>query len=78
LYSIPIEDLNIPSNDILRIGDNMESDIKQAQKLGIDSFYIPKAIEILFDTDPRTERFYGKYRKDIGASILLGLLASHI
>jgi len=56
----------------------MESDIKQAQKLGIDSFYIPKAIEILFDTDPRTERFYGKYRKYIGASILLGLLATHI
>ena len=56
----------------------MESDVKQAQKLGINSFYIPKAIEILFDTDPRAERFYGKYRKDIGTSILLGLLASHI
>jgi len=78
LYKQALIELDASANDILHIGDNYFSDIKKARKLGINAFYIPKSIENLFIEDKRIETFYEKYKNDIGASIMLGVLAPHI
>ncbi|ORX61238.1 hypothetical protein BCR36DRAFT_315751, partial [Piromyces finnis] len=77
LYNVAMEDLNLSVKDILHVGDNLFSDVNRPRKLGINAFYVPKVIEFLFQTDSRIEYFYKKYKDDIGASIMLGLLAYH-
>jgi len=77
LFKMVIEDLNIPKKDILHIGDNLFTDIKQSRKLGINSFYVPKIKNFFFESDTQLNEFYLKHNDDIGTSIMLGLLAYH-
>ena len=77
LYQHVIKNLGISSEKILHIGDNLESDIKRARQLGIDAFFVPKVLDCLIETDPRARKFYEDYKGDLGASIMLGLLATH-
>ncbi|ORY21238.1 hypothetical protein LY90DRAFT_632997 [Neocallimastix californiae] len=77
LYSIILKELNISSKNILHIGDNLRSDISIPREIGINAFHIPKVVEFLFETDPRIKAFYMNHNNNLGASILLGLLASH-
>ncbi|MBO7537507.1 MAG: HAD-IA family hydrolase [Alphaproteobacteria bacterium] len=77
LYQHVIKNLGVSSERILHIGDNFESDIKKARQLGIDAFFVPKTLDCLFETDLRIRKFYENYKKDLGASIMLGLLSAH-
>lgn len=61
----------------MHIGDNLESDIRRARQLGIDAFFVPKALDCLIETDPRIRKFYKDHKDDLGASIMIGLLAAH-
>jgi len=78
LFKQAIMELNISTNDILHIGDNINCDIKSASKLGIDVFYVPKVINLLFESDTRVGLFYNQHKNDLGVSIMLGLLATNI
>jgi len=75
LYNIALEELNISVKDILHIGDNQYSDINRPRKLGINAFFIPKVFDFLLKIDSRIEFFYKNHKDDLGASIMLGLLA---
>ncbi|MBO6056242.1 MAG: HAD-IA family hydrolase [Alphaproteobacteria bacterium] len=77
LYQHVIKNLGVSSERILHIGDNFESDIKKARQLGIDAFFVPKTLDCLLETDLRIRKFYENYKKDLGASIMLGLLSAH-
>ncbi|KAG4097437.1 Haloacid dehalogenase-like hydrolase-domain-containing protein [Neocallimastix lanati (nom. inval.)] len=77
LYNIILKELNISPKDILHIGDNLRSDISKSREKGINAFHIPKVVEYLFELDPRIKEFYINHSDNLGASILLGLLASH-
>ena len=77
LYCDVIQKLGISPRNILHIGDNLESDIRRARQLGIDALFVPKALDCLIETDPRIRKFYKNHKNDLGASIMLGLLAAH-
>ncbi|KAG4097277.1 hypothetical protein H8356DRAFT_1677411 [Neocallimastix lanati (nom. inval.)] len=77
LFNVILKELNISPKDILHIGDNLRSDISKSREIGINSFHIPKVVEFLFETDTRIKKFYMNHNNNLGASILLGLLASH-
>lgn len=77
LYRHVVKKLGVSARNILHIGDNLESDIRRARQLGIDAFFVPKALDCLIETDPRIRKFYKNHKNDLGASIMLGLLATH-
>jgi len=77
LYSKVIKKLNINSNKILHIGDNYKSDILQARKLGLNAFYVPTVMRNFLESDYRIKIFQKHHKKELGASIMLGLLAPH-
>lgn len=45
MYTFVMNSLNIQSNDLLHIGDNLKADIIVPKKLGIKTFHLPKTIE---------------------------------
>lgn len=51
LYLHIIEDLKVSANSILHIGDNKDSDIKEARKRKLAAKHLPKAIDIALDTE---------------------------
>ena len=75
LYKQLIDDFNVKASDVLHIGDNRLSDYEKAKELGIVSIHISKIIDKLFKTNLRAKVFYEKYPNDLGASVLLGLVA---
>lgn len=77
LYRHVVKELGVSTRNILHIGDNLESDIRRARQLGIDAFFVPKALDCLIETDPRIRKFYKDHKDDLGASIMIGLLAAH-
>lgn len=80
LYTQILNDFNITSPSILlHIGDNYYSDYEQAKAKGIDAYHYKKALDQLFESNIRTKIFHDQNPNDVGASILLGLLAyNHI
>ncbi|MCX8711451.1 hypothetical protein J3U57_03535 [Gilliamella sp. B3464] len=76
LYTLILNDLNITApNTLLHIGDNYYSDYERAIEKGIDAYHYKKAIDQLFESNIRTKMYYDQNPNDVGASILLGLLA---
>ena len=80
LYTQILDDFNITSpSTLLHIGDNYYSDYEQAKAKGIDAYHYKKALDQLFESNIRTKIFHDQNPNDVGASILLGLLAyNHI
>ncbi len=74
LFDHVIEQLGIPPGEILHVGDNSHSDVKQAEQAGMKTFLVEKAIT-------RVDRFpenpwkpvAGKADRDGRESLLLGL-----
>lgn len=52
LYDAVAKNLQISSNQILHIGDNLHSDIKMAEKKGWNAFHFPKAIDRFMNVIP--------------------------
>ncbi|AOR24586.1 HAD-IA family hydrolase [Clostridium taeniosporum] len=52
LFKSVLEDLNIKGNKILHLGDTWQSDIINAQAVGIQAMFIPKAVEIFENKIP--------------------------
>lgn len=76
IYELILNDLDIPHpNMILHIGDNYYSDYEKAIEKGLDAYYYKKPLDQLFDSNIRTKMYYEQNPNNVGASILLGLLA---
>lgn len=75
LYEYIVTDLGVDPSSIIHFGDNQHSDVKMANKLGINGFYIPKVIDTLFENNERARALYHQNPENLGVSTLLGLLA---
>lgn len=75
LYSYVCNDLEINANKILHIGDNKQSDVIMAHKIGFQVFHYIKPMEQLLENDSRANKFYELNGSNLGASILLGCLS---
>lgn len=49
LFKLALSDLKINQNQIIHIGDNFESDIKQAKKQGINVGHLKKATDVFYE-----------------------------
>lgn len=47
LYKYVLKEISIEPNEMIHIGDNMQSDYKKAKALGIQAIHIPKTTEIM-------------------------------
>lgn len=47
LYKFTLKDLNVNPDEIIHIGDNYNSDYKNAKSLGIKAIYIPKTTDVM-------------------------------
>ena len=76
LYEHILKDLVITNpNRILHIGDDYKSDFEKAIEKGLHAYHYTSALEQLFNSNIRTKMYYEQNPNNIGASILLGLLA---
>lgn len=65
----------VQPQDMLHIGDNKKADVKVPLGLGIDAVYYPQVMKKYMRQYPRLE-YFGRYaRRNLGGSILLGMLA---
>jgi HAD superfamily hydrolase (TIGR01549 family) len=55
LFKKVLNDLDLEPSEIFHIGDNWHSDHKQASSLGVRTWVIPKAIDVLMSRIPGTE-----------------------
>lgn len=93
LFKYISDALGISGENILHIGDNMHSDILKAKDMGWDSYYLPKASDLLKN---QVDQYYGgnifhdvyhqpflfrnreQYKSYSGLSALLGVVANKI
>jgi len=73
LYQHVLADLNISARDILHIGDNEYSDIKMAQKAGLNTCHYPKISDCFFNENPTVKAFIS-IDMSLEKSIFLGTL----
>lgn len=73
LYDEIIKDY--PNKKILHIGDNINSDIKEAQKKGLDTYYVEKIISKYIQKNHKAKILLEKLPNNVGASIMLMLFA---
>lgn len=59
LYKHVIKELNCESSEIMHIGDNMETDVINAKKQGIQAFHLPRTEELFNNWNPQI--YTGKY-----------------
>ncbi len=77
LFAYILSDLQVSPSRLLHIGDSILSDVKNPEKLGIHTWYIPKISEQFFN-DPYHKRFnelYHLFPNSLEISIVLSLLA---
>jgi HAD superfamily hydrolase (TIGR01549 family) len=77
LYQVVIKDLKIAPQKILHIGDNYNSDVKQARNSGLHAVRYPNFINRFFENaDGQKFRiFYNKRKKDLTSSIIVSMAA---
>ena len=89
LYKYVLDDLKINPKSILHIGDNWNSDINNAKQYGINTFFLPKTIEVFLNKiqDLNTNRCssigdiaYNNHllneKSSIGFKIMLAMVAN--
>ena len=60
LFKIVIKEEHVNFDEIIHIGDNLHSDVKIPQRLGMQIHYHPKIIERLYKTCPFTRQINGR------------------
>lgn len=74
LYKHIINKEKFKIENILHIGDNINSDKNRAEKEGISTILYEKKIDKLLTENSRAKKFHEKHSDDLEASILLGML----
>lgn len=77
LYKYVCADLKITASKILHIGDNKQSDVIIARKMGLCAFHYTAPIKQLLENDLRAYKFYEINNNHLGTSILLGCLSMY-
>ena len=75
LYQHIQEDLKVAVKDILHIGDDRKSDYRGAKKQGIGAILYKQVTKQYIEADRRAKIFHKQTKGDLGASILLSLMA---
>lgn len=75
LYRFAIDDLKVDPDEILHIGDTMDSDINAAKRVGIDTYFYEKIRDKLLSQSQHITNFYNAHRNDLTTSIMFGLMA---
>lgn len=68
LFNYAVEKVQVEPKEILHIGDNQQSDIRMAEKVGLKAFHFPKAIDRFTNSIPKVysgEIFSRIYQKPI-------------
>lgn len=73
LYKYILNDLNVESSKILHIGDNIDSDIEKAQRIGIDTYFYKKVIDRYIENNKHKPIL--DFIDNLQKSILIGVLA---
>ena len=77
LYPHVMEKINCKASDILHIGDNIYSDVKQSAKYNIKSFHIPKPTDSFFSNKRNLSLWHTPDdARNINRSVILGLIAN--
>jgi len=75
MFDFVINDNGVKPNKILHIGDNKYSDYKVPKTFGIKTFVVDKYVEKYLKAHARVKKFLETQHNQIGASILVSLLA---
>ena len=49
LFKVVLDEIKIVPNEMIHLGDNVNSDVNKAKELGIDSIHIPKALDVFMN-----------------------------
>lgn len=75
LFEYVLSDLSVSSHDILHIGDNKRADYIRASQAGMRAVLYPKVVSQFLKEDYRGELFRKESGNNIGASILITMMA---
>lgn len=78
LYKVAMKRLNLRADELVHIGDNLESDVIAPSKLGIRAFHRPKDIDLFFNDLSKT-KYLCLYKKIKGLdiSVLISIFSQH-
>lgn len=75
MFKYILEDTGLKPAEILHIGDNRYADYKSPKKLGLNAVNYEQISKQFIKSSPRIKQFDKQTHGDLGASILLGMLA---
>ena len=75
LFDTIIRDMGVPANKILHIGDNKKSDYKRPREHGLRAYLYPHLVKTFLKNNVRMAKFYRKQDDNLGASILVAIMA---
>lgn len=79
LYNYILQDLCVTPNSIVHVGDNRHGDINMAQKLGISTVFLPRAMETFYSIDPYKALYHKTlHSKPLSESVIIGLIANRL
>ena len=73
LFSVLLSLANIEPNQILHIGDNLNSDVIQPSLKGLNTYFFEKKINIFFKENRKMQGFYLNSNKNLDASIICAI-----
>lgn len=75
LFDIIIRDMGVAPKKILHIGDNKKSDYKRPREHGLRAYLYPHLVKTFLKNNVRVSKFYRKQDDNLGASILVAIMA---
>lgn len=75
LFDIIIRDMGVAPKKILHIGDNKKSDYKRPREHGLRAYLYPHLVKTFLKNNVRMAKFYRKQDDNLGASILVAIMA---
>lgn len=75
MFDTIIHDMGVAPKNILHIGDNKTSDYKRPRERGIKAYLYPNLTKTFLKKDIRMSKFYRNQYDNLGASILVAMMA---
>ena len=75
LFDTIIRDMGVAPKKILHIGDSKKSDYKRPREHGLRAYLYPHLVKTLLKNNVRMSKFYRKQDDNLGASILVAIMA---
>lgn len=79
LFQHVLDDLAVPANQIIHVGDNEHGDIASAKKYGISTIHTPRSLEMFYKNKPSREIFFKNRNKaSLSEAISVGIAANRL